>query len=103
MALAAGLAACGGDKATSGADRAAIETLLVRHYKTPSCGDLTTSGRAAFGHPVDDTACAADIRKQAPKDVAVSAVNVDGDMATAVADGYTFKLQRVKTAWLIAG
>jgi hypothetical protein len=103
VAMTAGLAACGGGTGTSGADQAAIETLLIHHYKAPSCGDLATSGRTAFGHPVDDTACAADIRKQAPKDVSVSKVKVDGDTATAVADGYTFKLQRVNHAWLIAG
>jgi len=101
--MAAGFAACGGGKGTSGADRAAIEKLLVQHYKAPSCGDLTALGSTAFGHPVDDTACAVDIRKQAPKDVSVGKVKVDGDMATAVADGYTFKLQRLDSAWLIAG
>lgn len=102
--MAVGVVACGGGNGTtSSADRAAIETLLVHHYKAPSCGDLTASGRIAFGHPVDNTACAADILKQAPKDVSVSQVKVDGDMATAVADGYTFKLQRVNGAWLIAG
>lgn len=99
----AGLAGCGGASNTAGPDRAAIEVLLTRHYKTPACADLTTAGRTAFGHPVDDAACAADIRKQAPKDVSVSKVKVDGDSATAVADKYTFKLRRVNGTWLIAG
>lgn len=105
IALSTALGACGGGggSATANADRSAIEALLVRHYRMPSCSDLTTSGRKAFGHPVDDAACAKDIRAQAPKDVSVSKVEVNGDMATAVSDSYTFTLRRVSGAWLIAG
>ena len=97
------LGACGGGNGTAAADRSEIESLLVRHYKTPSCSDLTTAGRTAFGHPVEDDACASDIASQAPKDVSVSAVKMNGDAASAVADDYNFKLQKVDGTWLIAG
>lgn len=105
IALSTVLVACGGNggSAAGDADRSAIKALLVRHYKAPSCADLTTTGRTAFGHPVDDAACATDIRTQVSKDVSVSKVDVKGDVATAVADSYTFKLVRVSGAWLIAG
>lgn len=99
----AGMSGCGGNDGPSDTDRTAIETLIVRHYKTPSCADLTTAGRKAFGHPAEDAACATDIKTQQPKDVSVSAVKVEGDSGSAVADDYTFTLQRVSGAWLIAG
>lgn len=101
IVVAVGMAGCGGGQASP--DTKAIKTLLVRHYATPSCGDLTPAGRSAFKHPAEDTACAADIAKQAPKQVTASKVKVDGDRATAVAGGYTFHLVRMSGKWLIDG
>ena len=99
------LAACGGDgdSSASTADRDAIDTLLVRHYATPSCDDLTDTGRTEFGHPVPDEECAADIAGQEPKDVEVSDIEIDGESATAVADSFTFRLVQVDGEWLIDG
>jgi len=99
------LAACGGssDSSESAADRDAIEALLVRHYATPSCDDLTDAGRSEFGHPVADEPCTADIADQEPKDVEVSEIEVDGSEGTAVADGFTFRVVRVDGKWLIDG
>ncbi len=97
------LVACGGGGGGSAADRQAVEDLLVRHYASPSCDDLTDAGRSAFGHPVEDQACAADIADQAPKDVTVSDIAIDGDEATAVADDFTFTLLKVDGTWLIDG
>ncbi len=100
-----GLAACGGDGDTSAgtADRDAIDTLLVRHYATPSCDDLTDTGRTEFGHPVPDEECAANIAGQEPKDVEITDIEIDGDTATAVADSFSFRFVQVDGEWLIDG
>ena len=101
LLAAVALMGCGGGEKS--ADAKAIDTLLIRHYATPSCGDLTPAGRTAFGHPVADAPCASDIAKQAPKKVTVTDVKVTGDRATAVAGDYTFHLAKVNGAWLIDG
>lgn len=97
------LTACGSDSGAAGPEQSAVSTLIVRHYATPSCADLTASGRTAFGHPVEDAGWAKDLAKQAPKKVTVSAVRISGDTGTAVADGFTFKVVKVDGAWLIDG
>lgn len=104
MAALALTSGCGdGDDGASDMDKSAIDALLVRHYTTPSCADLTPAGRKAFGHPTEDAACAADIRSQTPKEVTVSDIKVNGDTGRAKADGYDFTLARVAGTWLIAG
>ncbi|MEO7555414.1 MAG: hypothetical protein ABIV94_02255 [Acidimicrobiales bacterium] len=96
-------AGCGSSAPTPSGDAREIETLIVRHYAHPSCADLTTLGRTAFGHPADDGACAEDIASQAPKDVTVSDIEVKGDHGSAVADGFSFRVLMVDGAWLIDG
>lgn len=97
-ALGFSLTACGASE-----DESSVEELITRHYATPSCDDLTDAGREAFGHPVEDAACAVDLASQKPKDVSVSDIEIDGDKGTAVADDYTFKLRKVDDTWLIDG
>jgi hypothetical protein len=85
------------------ADRDAIEALLVRHYATPPCDDFTDIGRTEFGHPVPDEECEADLASQEPKEIEVSEIEIDGDMASAVADNFTFRLVQDDGKWLIDG
>lgn len=101
VAVATGSTAC--TTSHGGPDQAAITELLVRHYKSPSCDDLTAAARTAFGHPVEDAACAQDIEGQESKQVSVTKVKVHGTTASAVADRFTFKLRRIKGRWLIDG
>lgn len=98
----------GSPSASQTPDGKAIVALLTDHYAHPSCAQLTTHGRTAFGHPEADTACAADIARQKPDTVSVSDVKVDGDSATASATDshrgkYQFDLLKVSGAWLIDG
>ena len=106
LALFLALAGCGSGKPS--ADVTSIKTLLTQHYAHPECAQLTAQGRAAFGHPVDDAACAIDIAKQAPDSVTVSSVKVNGTMATAQAKDshggqFVFSLLKVAGTWVIDG
>lgn len=80
-----------------------VERVLIDHYADPTCQELTAAAQKQFGYgPGPD--CDQSIAEQnPPKDVTVSDVKVDGNQATAVANGFTFKFVMRDGLWLIDG